>query len=126
MKRRVEWLGANSPIKVGDVYAENKLQDSTWKVIPAHSYCLAVSIGPKYDGWSAQIGGNYTLQGTLFELITKAAMESRFEQWHFLHTGWGSGIASNLKELVERLANAVGEKVNLIEEYGPERANDAA
>src|SRR5437016_622038 len=32
-------------------------------------FCLLLSVGPRYSGWSRQFGGNYTEQGDFFERL---------------------------------------------------------
>ena len=123
-KTRLAWLGDHSPIRFHDDFASIQADDLDWRAVPVHTYCLVVSIGPRYDGWNSQFRNTLNSQGQLFELITKAAMESRFNHWRFIHTGWGSGNATRLQDIVDRIIDCTGERLGNAE-YAPASANDA-
>ena len=122
LKTRLSWLGHHSPISFKDRWMVRRLN---WTEVPAHSFCLVVSFGPRYDGWTAEFGADYTEQGELFELITKAAMEVRFDGWKFLHTGWRKDYASRLPDVVGNLTSHIDERVGHVDDYASIRANDA-
>ena len=106
LKGRLSWLGYYSPISFDDRWMERCLD---WTAVPAHSFCLVVSFGPRYDGWEANFGPDYTEQGELFELVTKAAMEVRFSGWQFLHTGWRKDSTSKLPDVVSKITSHINE-----------------
>jgi hypothetical protein len=122
LKQRLSWLGSYSPISFKDRWVVRQLD---WKEVPAHSYCLVVSFGPKCYGWSNEFGQDYTEQGLLFELITKAAMEARFSGWRFLHTGWARDKASRLSAIVGDLISAIDEREGNLDDYLSRGAKDA-
>ena len=122
LKDRLSWLGHYSPISFKDRLMVRRLN---WTEVPAHSFCLVVSFGPRYDGWTSQFGPDYTEQGELFELITKAAMEVRFDGWQFLHTGWRRDNASRLPDVVDRLTSHINERVGLVGDYASDHAKEA-
>ena len=122
LKSRLSWLGSHSPIAFQDRWMIRRLD---WTEVPAHSFCLIVSFGPLYDGWDAKFGPDYTKQGELFELVTKAAMEVRFTGWQFLHTGWSRDNNSKLPDVVDKIASHVDEPVGYVEDYGSDQANEA-
>lgn len=123
-KARLAWLGQHSPIAFYDEFASIRANELNWSSVPAHSFCLAVSIGPKFDGWSGQFQSTLNEQGMLFELITKAAMETRFSQWQFIHTGWGSENITKLEDIVNRIVDCTGNQAGNLA-YASEDANDA-
>ena len=122
LKGRLSWLGCHSPIIFDDRWMMRRLE---WTEVPAHSFCLIVSFGPRYDDWGADFGPDYTKQGELFELVTKAAMEMRFSGWQFLHTGWGRDKTSKLPDVVSEITSYINEPIGNIEDYASEQANEA-
>ena len=122
LKNRLSWLGGHSPITFDDRWMVRRLN---WPEVPAHSFCLVVSYGPLYDGWSDEFGPDYTKQGELFELVTKAAMEVRFTGWQFLHTGWSRDNNSKLSDVVVKIASHVTEPIGDVEEYASDQAKEA-
>ena len=122
LKRRLSWLGRNSPVEFADTYVVRKLD---WQEISAHTFCLVVSLGPLCDGWRQEFGSDYNDQGRLFELITKSAMEAKFSGWNFLHTGWRRNHTAKLPEVVENLISAINEKSGNVDDYASRDANEA-
>ena len=96
-----------------------------WQDVPAHSYCLVVSLGSKYDGWHAAFGPNYVGQGRLFESITRAAMEARFRGWKFLETGWSRDNTAKLATVIDDLIAAIDERKGNPDDYLDQDAKDA-
>ena len=122
LQRRLSWLGSYSPIVFKDRWMLRRLD---WQDVPAHSYCLVVSLGSKYEDWHATFGSNYTEQGRLFESITRAAMESRFSGWRFLQTGWSRDNASKLAAVIDDLISAIDERMGNPDDYLDTEAKDA-
>lgn len=123
LEGRLSWLGCHSPISFDDRWMERRLD---WKEVPAHSFCLVVSFGPRYDDWGVDFKPDYTKQGELFELVTKAAMEMRFSGWQFLHTGWRRDKTSKLPDVVDKITSQINESIGeRIDEYASEQANEA-
>ena len=119
--RRLSWMEPNSPISFQDRWMTRRLE---WQDVPAHSFCLVVSLGPTYDGWSA-FGPDYTEQGRLFELLTKHAMKTKFKGWQFLLTGWSRDNTSKLPDIVDNLVSAIGERRGYVDDYASLNANEA-
>ena len=122
LQRRLAWLGIHSPIIFRDRLMVRQLD---WTEVPAHSFCLVVSLGPKYDNWGTRFGPDYNEQGRLFELITKAAMEVSFSGWRFFHTGWSRDNVSRLKDVIDNLVSNIDERNGFPNAYAPYSANDA-
>ena len=123
VKRRLSWMGATSPIGFKDRWMKPQME---WKEVPAHSYCLAVCLGPRYNGWTSSFGTDYTEQGLLFELITKHAMANRFPGWSFLQTGWSRDSTSKLLAVVDSMISALSERKGYgVDDYSSLDANEA-
>ena len=122
LERQLSWLGDYSPIGFTD---RRMVRQLIWTEVPAYSYCLAVSLGPRYEGWSSQFDHDYTEQGRLFELITKAAMKVQFDGWRFLHTGWRRDNASKLPAVVQNLISTIDERTGNLAGYTSDNANEA-
>ena len=92
LEKRLSCMGPYTPIAFRN---RMMIRQVDWKDVPAHSYCLVVSLGPRYQGWRDYFGSDYSAQGRLFELITRAAMEVTFCNWLFFETGWRRDNTSN-------------------------------
>ncbi len=121
LRRRLSWLRGHSPIAFRDRWM---IRNRDWTDVPAHTFCLVVSLGPSYEGWHDNFGPDYTEQGKLFELVTKAAMECRFTGWQFLHTGWARDHGSKLSDVVSTITSQIDEPVGDIK-YASAQANEA-
>lgn len=122
VRRRITPLGDAYPLEV-----------STDIIIPrpdtpdvAATFCLLLSLGPSYSGWSDQFGGNYTEQGELFEMLSVEALRHWFPTWNITRTGWGGGQKStSLDELVEQIASVcLEETIKGWQEWLPRMAKD--
>lgn len=122
IERRLSWMGIQGPIHFED---KRMVRQKDWREVPAHSFCLAVSLGPKFKYWHRDFGPDYTEQGSLFELITKFAMKNRFIGWNFHLTGWSKDNVSKLPAVVDNLVAAIGERRGNVGDYSSENAKDA-
>lgn len=122
LETRLSWLGRHSPISFEDRWMTRRLE---WTEVPAYSFCMVVSFGPNYDDWRAEFGPDYTVQGELFELITKAAMEARFTGWEFLDTGWKRDSTSKLPDVVSTITSHINERIGYVNDYASWYANEA-
>ena len=122
IRRRLSWLGAQSPISFDDRWM---IRNMSWPDCPAYSFCLIVSYGPRYSGWHDDFGPDYTKQGELFELVTLAAMQAQFSGWEFLHTGWSRDRSSRLLDVVAEITSQINEQVGDIDQYSSDRANES-
>ena len=122
LEKRLSWLGSYTPIAFKDRWMVRHLK---WQDVPAHSYCLVVSLGSRYDDWHTTFGPNYVEQGELFESITRAAMEARFRGWIFLQTGWSRDNNSKLAAVIDKLISAIDERKGNPDVYLDQDAKDA-
>ena len=122
LQRRMSWIGSHAPIVFNDRWMTRRVN---WQDVPAHSYCLLVSLGSRYEDWHTTFGPNYVEQGRLFESITRAAMEARFSGWRFLQTGWSRDNTSKLASVIDELTVAIDERRGDPEGYLDLNAKDA-
>ena len=121
LRTRLTWLREHAIVEIDDEFAA--VPGMGWREAPVHSFCLVLSFGPRFSDWRRRFGNSHNTQGWLFELITKAALESRFIDWEFIHTGWGSGNATKLQDIVDGIITSTGEREGL-PEYASANAND--
>lgn len=122
VRRRLSWIGAESPVRVGE-FAVTRTR--LWREACAYSFCLVLSLAPKYGDWHNEFGPDYTEQGVLFERLVHASMKARFGHWGFTSTGWSGQNTATLNEVVPSLAQALCEDVLSLEKYGGESAKDS-
>lgn len=122
IERRLGWMGAGSPIFF---LVRRMLRQLEWREIPGQSFCLVLSLGPKYAGWLETFGPDYTEQGSLFESLTHEAMAKAFQGWQFIKTGWSRDHASNLRDVLANLVDRLGERMGDVETYASGKAHEA-
>ena len=105
--RRFDWLGEHSPFVFDHRWMRRQ---RTWTTTPAHTYCVVVSFGSQLEGWHKRFGPDYNEQGRLFELISFAAMKSRFVGWNVLQTGWCRDRNARLNTVLDEVISAIDEK----------------
>lgn len=97
----------------------------SWKDTPAHSFCVLLSLAKWYSDWARQFGKDYTEQGELFEELTKQSLEAQFLGWQMHLTGWSRTRTHRLTEVVEMVANRLGESKGNIERWNKPTAKEA-
>ena len=107
MERRLHWVGQDTPF----LFRHSRVKrTSSWQDTPAHSFCVLVSLSQCYRGWWAGVSGSdYNEQGELFELLTQESLEKQFSDWEVQSTGWSRTQPTRLYEVVDRVANCLGE-----------------
>lgn len=121
LRNRLNWLGAGSPIEFQTSRMIRKLE---WNQVPAHSFCLILSLSPYYSGWVSHFGHDYTEQGELFELLTLESISEIFTGWQVKITGWSKNQASRLSDVVPELAGNVCESVRELNRWTNEKAHE--
>ena len=119
---RQSWLGATNTLSIS---ARRIEPQDVWQNLPAHSFCSLVSLATYYTGWSRQFGQDYNEQGELFELLTKESIESQFPDWKVYQTGWTRVNAVDLKTVVDKIANLLGENPGDLEIWADPEANES-
>lgn len=109
LKRRVNCIDSAVPFSV--IYPTVK-RTGTWEDAPAHSFCVLLSLAQCYRAWWVGISrGDYREQGELFELLTQESLETQFSDWCIRRTGWYRTQPTDLREMVNRIADWLGEDV---------------
>lgn len=122
IERRLKWIGRGSPLGFHD---RLMVREIDWQATPGQSFCLILSLGPKYDGWFDTFGIDYAEQGSLFESLTSEAMARVFTGWTFTQTAWSRDNTSSLRDVVGTLTAMLGEPLGDIETYASSGAHEA-
>lgn len=77
---------------------------SCWDGVPAHSFCLALSLAEWLPDWARGFGRDYTEQGELFERVVAEAIANYLPDWHVHPTGWSKTKAAKLPEVITTLS----------------------
>ena len=118
LKRRFRWIGAGYPFSfIGQTVSAV----ASWEENPAYSFCMLVSMPRCYDDWSTN---GYGEQGWLFESLTKASIENQFLDWEVYHTGWSPSNPVKLSQLVDEVANQLGENTGPIKPWADPDGKD--
>ncbi len=122
IRKRQSWLGTGTPFKITSRRISRLL---SWKNVSAHSFCLILSISKCYSGWAEQFGSNYTVQGELFEQLTKESLEQQFQDWEIFLTGWSGKNTTGINQLVKDIASKLGESVGNVSRWTSNNRKDA-
>lgn len=107
LERRIDCIDSRISFTVVFPHLE---RTGSWEDTPAHSFCVLLSLARCYKGWSACISGrDYNEQGEIFELLTQESLEEQFSDWHIRRTGWYRTQPTELRGLVNRIADWLGE-----------------
>ena len=116
LKRRLSWIAPGIPFSIIDsqsVVDSQVRRINSWKDTPAHSFCVLLSLIPCYTGWGRSIPDwDYNTQGELFELLAQESLKRQFPDWDIKRTGWSSTQSINLHDIVNRVADSLGETVS--------------
>lgn len=108
LKRRRHCIGDRCAYEIDENWI---VQRVGWKVEPAQSFCVLLSLAPNYDWWFREFGHDYTEQGELFELLTGEAIRGQFNNWKIFQTGWTRTSTMDLSQVVEEVAERLGGEV---------------
>ena len=81
-------------------------------------------MAPYYDWWVYEFGHDYTEQGELFELVTKASLETQFTGWVVHQTGWTRRNAAGLEQVVNEVTRHLGEQKGRLELWSKSNAKE--
>ena len=124
--RRHRNLGKGSPFQV----SSNRISSlMSWKEVPAHSFCVLLSLVNNYSGltsqWKKDFGAGYNEQGELFELLTMESLQKHFPDWVVYRTGWSKSSAKRLEEIVDNISIELGETKGDLKLWASQDANEA-
>ena len=123
LRRRQGWIREHSPI----AFVGRRIKRlRPWREVPAHSFCLALTLAKYYPKWARGFGKNYTEQGELFEQVTKSALEALLPGWRIHSTGWTRTNAKKLKDVVDEVWGHLREpSIDDLSLLAGEEANEA-
>jgi hypothetical protein len=122
LRRRHRWLGGSSGL---DFRGHRISRRSEWSNHAALTFCVLVSLAPRYAGWKDEFGSDYTEQGELFERLSISALGPRFDGWMFQSTGWSANTAVALRDVVPDLATNLYEEPGNITKWASGQAHEA-
>jgi len=121
LRRRQFWIGEGCAFTLDTEWINLKIR---WQDNPAHAFCVLLSLAPYYDWWANEFGPDYTEQGELFELLTKASLEAQFNTWEIYQTGWTRTNTVQLREIVNDVATRLGEQLVHMELWNQSKAKE--
>lgn len=108
LEKRFKWIGNHCIFTISGEIIKKSTELANY---PAELFCLLLSIATTYDWWAREFGHDYTEQGELFELVTKASLEAQFSDWKIVQTGWCRTNTNQLRDVVTEVANCLGEEL---------------
>ncbi len=120
-RRRQACIPNGTPFSIS---SQRISREITWSQVPAHGFCVLLSLAECYSGWAGQFGDNYTCQGKLFEELTKESLNCQFKNWQLMLTGWSRTNTRALNDIVETIASELGETVGNIKRWTSASAKD--
>lgn len=110
LERRLNWIAPGIPFFISNSRVR---RIDSWQETPAHSFCVLLSLAQCYEEWGGCISGSdYREQGELFELLTQESLENQFLDWQVERTGWSPLQQTSLPEIVNKIADYLGETVS--------------
>jgi hypothetical protein len=95
-----------------------------WTDRMAHTFCLILSLAPRYDWWHKHFGANYLEQGRLFELLTDRAITALSPGWSSFSTGWSGAPSLPAVEIAQAVADRINSGPIIKPEWKADRAKD--
>jgi hypothetical protein len=123
LRRRQRFIGDGSPYKFEGQGME--LTIDIWKNAPGHAFCVLLSLAKWYRDWAKQFGKDYTIQGELFEQLTRESVEAQFYGWAVRPTGWSRSNTKKLDAVVTEVAALLGEPKGDVGKWSKVSANEA-
>lgn len=121
LQQRARALGEGYPLKLTEQLIERR---GPWQEFLPYSFCLALSLARPFADWAASFGQNFTEQAVLFEQLSECSLALLLPRWSIYRTGWSATDPTRLKEVVQRLASAIGAKVGNLDDWAPEHGKD--
>lgn len=121
MRKRHSWIRSGSPFSF---HGNTITRNVEWRTVPVYSFCILLSAAALYKEWARSFGTDYTEQGELFELVTKDSLAQQFKDWKFFLTGWSRSKTDQLNDIVEQIADRLGEGVGNTKRWTSEEQKD--
>jgi len=96
-----------------------------WRDAPEYAFCLLLSLSRIYPAAFTDRGPDYTEQGLLFEGLTLYSLKRVLNGWSIYVTGWSRSRASGIVQVVQFVADKLGEPYGDIRRWVSEHAKDA-
>jgi hypothetical protein len=122
LRRRHRWLGGSCGLKF-EGHRISRLGE--WADHAALTFCVLISLAPRYAEWTKHFGSDYTDQGELFERLSIAALGPRFGGWTFQSTGWSTNTTVALQDVVPDLASNLFEEPGNVAKWASGQAHEA-
>ena len=115
LKYRLSWIDPGVSFSVIDSQSavdSHLKRINSWQDTPAHSFCILLSLAQCYTNWRSSVPTwDYNTQGEIFELITQESLQKQFSDWQVKRTGWSHTETTKLHNIVDRIADYLGETV---------------
>ncbi len=98
---------------------------SSWREVPVHCFLLLLTLAQRYDNWADVMPVDYSLQGELFEEVTRESLASQLPDWVIHPTGWSKAHPTKLSELVSDIAGRLGEVEGEVKVWTDPEAKEA-
>jgi len=121
--RRRSKLNSGFSLSVSDRHIDRLVP--SWQEVPVHSFLLLLTLAQRYDKWTKVMPIDYTLQGHLFEDVTRESLTFQLPDWTIHPTGWTQTHHSMLSTLVADIAGRLGELQGDVRAWTPPAAKDA-
>ena len=121
LQRRQKWIGNGCAYSIDARWIK---RTTGWTHSIAHTFCILLSLATYYDWWVAEFGHDYTEQGFLFECLTLESLQAQFADWEVYATGWSRSNTVRLDQVVDELANRLGEVKGRVDLWIDSRAKD--
>lgn len=121
LRFRQKLLGEGSPYNITTTRIESIRK---WEDNAAHAFCILLSLQAWYPKWARQFGRNFTIQGELFERLTKESLQLQFGNWNVHLTGWSKSNTKKLINAVEGIADMLFEKIGDVKRWANPKANE--
>ena len=122
LRRRHDLLGLGAAVKTD---GKSLVRVREWEGAAAYTFCLVLSLARPYRRWAASFGADHTLQGELFEILTREALVRMFPGWEIHLTAWNRTQRIGIEAVVRDVAGRLGEAMGEIEPWTDHTAHEA-
>lgn len=102
LRNRQKWLHSGSPFIVEQKHIKRVVP---WADVPAHSFCIMLSLACIHREWARMFGPDYNAQGVLFERLTCASLKAL--GWSVVRTGWSAGTTKKITKVIRKVSSHI-------------------